>query len=397
MFKLNRLLVVFWALAVCLFVSPALAEPNDEFLDIVFIIHEGDALQKEGKAARALSKYNQAQTNLLAFRKRWPAWNTRMVTFRLAYLNEKLSPPEQTATPAAPVKGSSAPKKAAPKKAALIKEPVAIKLLEAGGDERAALRLKAQVGDQQALEIQAKIGMEIKIGESQLPASQLPPTKMPLEITVKSVAENGDISYEILLGEVTMVEEAGANPQVVQAMKTAMSGMKGVSGTGKISNRGVSLAMNIKPMTNGPQAQQVAEQVVESLANFSLPFPEEPVGKGAKWQATRSLKSQGMTIKQTTTYELVSREGDLLTIKVTDEQSAGSQKVQSPVMPGVQMEVVQMSGTGSGEIKADLVKAFPTQGNLTTHSETSLSMNAAGKQQAMTMQMDLSVRLEGKP
>jgi len=82
----------------------------------------------------------------------------------------------------------------------------------------------------------------------------------------------------------------------------------------------------------------------------AVQLPEEAVGPGAKWEVKMPVHSQGMTIAQTTSYELLSLEAERLTVTNTVSQSASNQKIQSPVMPGLKVDLTKMTGTGTGNI-----------------------------------------------
>jgi hypothetical protein len=103
-----------------------------------------------------------------------------------------------------------------------------------------------------------------------------------------------------------------------------------------------------------------------------------------------------MTIDQTGTSELVSIEGERVTTKSTFTQRASNQKIESPAMPGLKMDLIKMVGTGTGESKFDLGKLLPSEGTTDLHSETDMAMNMGGQKQPISTKLDLNVRLESK-
>jgi hypothetical protein len=137
-------------------------------------------------------------------------------------------------------------------------------------------------------------------------------------------------------------------------------------------------------------------QMKEAFAHVTLPLPEEAIGPGAKWEVKMPLESQGMKINQVATYELVSVEGDLLTVKSTVTQNASNQKVQSPVMPALKLDLKKMAGTGNAEVKVDLAQLMVSQGTIDSHTELSMEMDAGGQRQPVTDKTDLNVRVEAK-
>src|ERR1035438_495832 len=96
-----------------------------------------------------------------------------------------------------------------------------------------------------------------------------------------------------------------------------------------------------------------------------------------------------MTIDQTTTYELVTLEGERFTTKSAIVQHAANQKIQNPAMPGLKLDLIKMVGNGSSQSTCDLSHLLPSAGTGKVHSETSMTMNMGGQKQPMTMKMDI--------
>jgi len=200
-----------------------------------------------------------------------------------------------------------------------------------------------------------------------------------------------------LMGEASLSDEPGAAPMVAEAMKSSVSKLNGLTGTGIVSNRGITKSVEMKmPADADPQIRQVMDQMKESFSNVGALLPEEAVGPGAKWEAKMALKSQGMAIAQTLRYQLASIEGERLAAKIEISQSSANQKMQNPAMPGIKVDLTRMEGTGTGDLTLDLAQILPLQMTMDLHSEMSMGMSIAGQKQAMSMTMDLNMRLEGK-
>jgi hypothetical protein len=387
------------ALALLLGVSPLWAEgPDDEYLQIRSLIQQADDLKTGGKTAPAKAKYEEAKAALTKFQRTYPEWNAKLVAFRLNDVAQKVAaltqkPPEAaggdtaTAVPAAPIET----------KAATLTSASPAKLLEPGAEPRKVLRLHPNPGDKQTLAMTVKMAMETKVGDAETPAIRLPAITMNMEATVKSVAENGDITYEMVMADMGVSDEAEATPEVTEAIKAAFTGLKGVSGSGTISSRGFSKGLEFKaPADSKPQVRQIVDQMKDMYAQLAIPLPEEAVGPGAKWEVKMPIKAQGMTIDQKATYEVVSLEGERLTTKSTLVQQAANQKVQNPALPGLKIDLTKMVGNGSGERTSELTHILPTTGTGKLHSESSMAMDIGGQKQAMTMKTDMNLRFDSK-
>ncbi len=106
--KLLRLLVLAGLLAV-----PALAAegPDDQYVRIFQTIQEGDRLAQSGQDRAALGKYVSALEALKRFKVLYPAWNERVISYRLEYLDSKIHPnPRATPLPPPPEMATTPPK-----------------------------------------------------------------------------------------------------------------------------------------------------------------------------------------------------------------------------------------------------------------------------------------------
>jgi len=104
----------FHAVLRCLFVLsvlsviPAIAGPDDDFVEVYQLIQQTDAQREAGQVVTARAGYQRAQELLRTLKRGYPQWNERVVAFRLRYVAEKLeSLPESTGFLTSPVLGGS--------------------------------------------------------------------------------------------------------------------------------------------------------------------------------------------------------------------------------------------------------------------------------------------------
>jgi hypothetical protein len=228
---------------------------------------------------------------------------------------------------------------------------------------------------------------------------KLPTMKLTMDANVTEVSTNGDISYNIVTSDASVVEEPDVVAQVAEAMKNAAAAMKGIGGKGTLSSRGVNLATNIKaPEGADQQVNQFVDQMKDTMSHVSTPLPEEPVGAGAKWEVKMPVKSQGITLNQTETYQLVSVDGERGTAKTTITQTAARQKIDNPMVPGSKVDLTKMSGNGTSEGTFDLTRILPPEAAVEFHSEmmTTMTTSNGGQTQTMGMKMDLNLHVESK-
>ena len=109
---------------------------EDQYVPIYNLIQQADALNVSGKPDLALPKYLEAQTALQRIQKLNPAWQTKVVNFRLRYLEEKISDipgAKSTSSPTVPpipIVGTPMPAKTSAAKPEVVVPPI-LPLLEA--------------------------------------------------------------------------------------------------------------------------------------------------------------------------------------------------------------------------------------------------------------------------
>jgi hypothetical protein len=201
----------------------------------------------------------------------------------------------------------------------------------------------------------------------------------------------------MVFGEPGVVEEPGTAPQVVQAMKAQLAGIKGLTVTAVVSDRGINKKIDVKASaTADPTMRQTMDQIKDSMSNMASPLPEEAVGAGAKWQVKMPVKSQGMSIDQTADYQLVSVDGDHISTTATLTQSAANQKIQNPAMGSVQMNLIKMTNNATGTVATDLSKLIPLQATIDMHMDMNSEVTVGNKKQPVAMKMAMNMTMEAK-
>lgn len=371
------------------------ADADSEYLKVFGMIEQADALAASGKTDQAMSKYREAHTALLNLKRAYPAWNPKMVTYRMNYVVGKITTlsqpaPEQSANAAASPGATSAGK------ASGGPANYTIKLLESGAEPRSQLRFAPNPGQEQTVTMTIRTAMDMKMGENAVPGTKLPPIRIQLNTAVKEVTPDGQITYEMVVKEAD-VPEGEASSELAAVAQQAIGGMKGLAATGRMTDRGLVQSTEVKGPGGAAAGQALpAQQLKDMFAQLAAPLPEEPVGLGAKWQATFKSRSQGVTLDQTSTFEIISLQDTAVGIRSSVTQTAPKQKVENPAMPGLKLDLTRMTGKGSGEMMLDLGHVLPVSGKMKSQGDMAMSMNMGGQPQAMSTVINVEVLLESR-
>ena len=387
--KTSRLWV-FIALLLALCVGRAAAQ-DDDYIAIIGVMDQADALSASGKLSQAHDKYLEAQQALTSFQRANPGWNTPTVSSRIKYVGEKAA---ATSGKAAVVEPTVA---AAETKAAAFVPKSPVKLLDAGSEPRKVLRFHPAAGDKQTIVMTMKMDMEMGMAGIQLPAMDIPPMQLTMDIDVKNISADGEIAYQMVFTDASVDAGTNAADVMAAAMKTALGGMRGLTGSGKMTTQGIVKSVEMKlPAGAAPQLSQTAGQMKDAFASSSTAWPEEAIGVGAKWEYQTKVKSQGLTTDQTITYELVALDGDQLTLRSAITQSAANQKMESPAMPGMKVDLNKLAGSGTANTVQDLTRIMPLTVNLDEETKMNLGMNAGKNKQNMDMKLTMKIKVESK-
>lgn len=361
---------------------PAVSDENsdEEYIRIMNLMDRADVLRATGKADAAKAKDQEAYRDLIIFQKTHPKWNTKTVEYRLNQLAQEIEGrPKESEEP---MKSKGRTNLEAPAKHAstATTSTATVKLVDAGAEPRKPMRLHVKTGDKQTIILTVKSsGAET--------GGNIPALSIPADVTVQSVASNGDITYETVIGTPGLADETNAPPQAAQ-IKAALASLNGLTIAAVVSDRGVSKKAEVKAgaVTN-PMMSEATEEIKENMANLAVPFPEEAIGNGAKWEVKGRTKSGGASMAETVNHQLVSVDGDHLSTTFTMSASASDQKVQTM---GMQIHILEATNEGSGADAVDLSKVIPLQktADLNTETKGEAGGKSFDRKQSVNMSME---------
>lgn len=130
--------------------------------------------------------------------------------------------------------------------------------------------------------------------------------------------------------------DGGSGPAAALAsmLRPKLKGLEGLTFTyqqddrGKVSNMKSALADR-----RTPELEEILRTLQSSQAALSLALPEEPIGKGGKWQIITRAPDSGIDILQEVVCTLTDRKANAATIDMTIRQFAASDQMMSGNKP----------------------------------------------------------------
>jgi hypothetical protein len=373
--------------------------PDDQFIRVYSIVSGADALATSGKTDPAIARYREAQALLQNLRKTQPTWNAKVVQTRLKYVSEQISaltqPKAEETTSISSANSESKTASRSGSRAEALPSGMQIKIVEPGAEPRQTLRFHPVADEKQQGTVTVKMSMGMGI-ESQMQTTKMPPINVSVAVTPTSVNKDG-IAYEMVIEEIGIADDPGAMQEMVKAMRESIQKVKGLKIDVVMTDRGVVRKTEAKiPAGTDAETKSSMEEMRQSLAEADIIFPEEPIGLGAQWQVKQKVKSDGITIDQTSTYTLNALEGDKVTISGAVVQTAANQKAPNPIMPQVKIDLNKLTGSETSTTTLDMAKLFPSKAESDEHKEMIMSSQNGNQKQVLTIKMDTSTRFESK-
>jgi hypothetical protein len=176
--------------------------------------------------------------------------------------------------------------------------------------------------------------------------------------------------------------------------------MKGFKGSVTFNNHGQIIQTSLdQPQNIEPPLTYALDKMAAFVQQLPFPFPEQAVGKGAKWRVTSVVNVDKIPLTQVATYELVDFKDSVATFRISLQQlpqqpvnNEGTRNLPQLSQDSPYSQEYQSSGKGIAVIP--LNKLAPRNFKTSTRSDTYLSKKIArgSKHQSVIIFRDLSLR-----
>lgn len=250
-------------------------------------------------------------------------------------------------------------------------ETTSLRLLSQGSAPRSVLSYQFAQGRARKFHLEMKISPQRTINGQ--PAPGVPAFSLAVSGETKTLSSDAQRASR----EATFVElipsVEGAPPQVAQQMKAQFAQLGGLQLLETVTRKGRVEDLKLKQEVVHPQVLALMQYLKDGMTNAFLPLPDQAVGSGAKWAATTTVESSGLSVTQVNTITLSQLSGTRAVVQMEYEQSAPTQNIKTDQLPpGVSVELTKLTGGGSGQMTVDFEQ-------LTVDSKINLSMQVDTK------------------
>lgn len=253
-----------------------------------------------------------------------------------------------------------------------------VEVLDAGQEPRSPLRFRPEEGAEQALTLRQEQRQEFRVAGS-AQAVDAPATELDITNRVES-ADDDRIVVATEYQDSRVLPGPEADPAIVSQVEEVVAAFEGTSARTVLNPRGVVIEFEPPEPDLEGTAGDIADTLISSLgeqsSSLAVPFPEEPVGRGARWRVTSSAQIAGLNVD--TAYELELTE-------VADTSAGANVQTAVTFVPGpVDLEGTQAtveggSLTGGGQISWNLL-GTASLAEQTIEGTTTIAADQGGQQ-----------------
>lgn len=265
-----------------------------------------------------------------------------------------------------------------------------VELLDRGEAPRRALRYTVPASATQTQELRTYSNVSQKVGED-VQSGGTPNVRFTIEAVVPSVDDQGNLTVSYTYSKIE-VSESGPTA-VVEQTRDLLEPLIGVTGTYQLSSRGaVSSSVLDLPPGLDPAFAEFAEQLQSQQSQLSVPFPERPIGDGARWRSTTKAEIAGVTFRQRSTYTLEKDSAGRVTLAMEIDQRAPRQRF-TPIGSDEEVTLLSSRAKGTGTTILEPAAApLPTGGS--SDIEVRQRLRAVGRTLHQTTRTSLFVNEE---
>lgn len=271
--------------------------------------------------------------------------------------------------------------------------PSTVRLLDPGRAPRRALRYawRPEQKEQMAIVLSTIVSADSPNGHQDV---RLPPLHVAIAIDPQGTSPEGDLAYGWRVTSAGADDDAGAPADVAQGWRAQIVPLEHLSGRGVVSSRGLTRGVTLDQVAGDAGAGgEMVVQVLQMLRDAAAPLPEEPVGKGARWQKMSSIDAKNSHASETDTFTLTDLQGDKGSLDDMVAQTTSSQALPTLVgvdasqSPPARMDSLLMSG--SSKTRFDLTRLIP---QTSLDATTSMALSASTNRVNMVMRINIAIQ-----
>ncbi len=244
----------------------------------------------------------------------------------------------------------------------------AIKLLEPGEEPRAARTYELKVGRTESVAITIRSTISQEVSGQPAGSGAQPGMVFSLALTPQARAPSGETDIKVTFTKAEVLPTKEADPMQSKQLEQAFRALSGQAASFRLGPHGA--ISNFALANEKLQRSELGAIAQQTLEGLFVVLPDEPIGKGAKWEEVSTTRQEGIAATLTSTHTLKEVAADGLTIAISSKRTAAPQQLADPRAP--KGTTVAVDGTANAQVKARLDR-LPQKGNV--ESSTAIIIN----------------------
>jgi hypothetical protein len=267
-------------------------------------------------------------------------------------------PEEPSGPPLSDLPTGDAPVSLARAKTLVAPGATRIELVSAGDEPRQPLKHPTTPQPPQSVELAIDVALNITLPGAGAVKQPVPPMRVVMALGVEaSVETSGEAkaTLTVALSDVSLAPRTESEEAIAREMQGVLGKLRGLHWTLAFDPHGP-LGAAVAPKGAPVEVMQLWGTIDEALRDLVVPLPKAALGKGARWKVFDRVRRAGVELLRRSDYSLVSRDGELLTLRATVHESAISRSaMRDPALPKA---LIVRALAGRSEGKRELVRAL---------------------------------------
>jgi hypothetical protein len=234
-----------------------------------------------------------------------------------------------------------------------VKNGDAVLVIDAGQEPRETLRYKIAHGTTTNATMEFGIAT-LATSRSGAELAVTPGVRLHI-VSGPSLESRHGTRFDVRIVKAEAIVPEGLDPEVAQDLNKSASVLNNVGGWVEVDDRGI---VQKAELNDAAKRSDVPVRLLVMIINARTTLarvilPAEPVGVGARWEASKELVLYGFKVSQVDTYTLTEKVGDELKLDVQIQQTALPQTVTFD-KEGIELRVESFQMNASGQVIANL-------------------------------------------
>ena len=271
-----------------------------------------------------------------------------------------------------------------------------MRLAVAGAEPRAVLRYETPDGWLEKAQVTLDNRVAATLNEKEMPELRIPQIRATFHTKSDAPTPEGGVETVIAIAGVEARKADETAPEVTKEQRKTLAALEKTAAELHFDRSGlVSRAKLDTPATMPPALRNIVDAMEQAVRLLVVPLPEEPVGVGAVWKHERHFPLGGVSLREVTTYELIAREGDEITLAFKTEAAGTPGPFHPPHLPaGSRAELLRFQGTGTGTARIHVKRLAPLELTAKRRSEMEMRVGPLNKQMTMNITTEADTALE---